>query len=142
MVCRCRVLPRVRPQPVYVISPQAFAAGGLTRGKTLHRRLAAAKSARFAAKSARFAAGGLTRGKTLQRRLATANPSQIVICTDNSSFFFLFLEPIYRVGGKRSSFLPTRFSQLVNSSTKQLHHHRHKPFGKRIAAKEKPHLQH
>ena len=46
---RCRVLPRVRPQPVYVISPQAFAAGGLTRGKTLQRRLAAAKSARFAA---------------------------------------------------------------------------------------------
>ena len=35
---RCRVLPRVRPQPVYVISPQAFAAGGLTRGKTLHRQ--------------------------------------------------------------------------------------------------------
>ena len=54
---RCRVLPRVRPQPVNVISPQAFAAGGLTRGKTLQRRLAA-KSARLAAaKSARFAAG-------------------------------------------------------------------------------------
>ena len=39
---RCRVLPRVRPHPVYVISRgrlrRAFAAGGLTRGKTLQRR--------------------------------------------------------------------------------------------------------
>ena len=58
---RCRVLPRVRPQPVYVISPHAFAAGGLTRGKTLHRRATRRTSAGISA-------GGLTRGKTLQRR--------------------------------------------------------------------------
>ena len=51
---RSRALPRVRPQPVYFISPQAFAAGGLTRGKTLHRRRAAA----FAAAIGDVAAGG------------------------------------------------------------------------------------
>ena len=59
---------------------------GLTRGKTLQRRLAAAKSAEISGGEIGVISGDISAvaaALAVSSRLAAANPSQIVICTDN-----------------------------------------------------------
>ena len=86
---RCRVLLHVRPHPDFVAVLRRFAAGGLTRGKTLQRQTAPRFCYGFVAVLRRFAAGGLTRGKTLQRQTAPRFCGGIAaVCSGFATIFF------------------------------------------------------